>query len=137
MNPFGQSIVRLRGERLRDSNGILAPQVDPDTVERLVIDEVSVQPARTVEARDEAGVEASADWEVFSRPGVILDLIEGDRAEWDGVVYDVVGQPQSWPGHHSEIRLRRQPMTRTSATSAQAVLRDGLVGAQDSQVWTP
>lgn len=133
MNIFAQSVTRLRAVRDRDDTGALVPQSDWSSASQVVIGGVSVQPALTSEVRNAAGVQSTEEWLVFSPRGVVLDLVVGDRCQWQGTVFDVVGVPQSWPGHHSEVRLRKQPVTMLTATGVAAVLQQGLTGAVNAQ----
>ena len=138
MNIFGQSLTRIRADRLRDDTGTLVPQSDWTDAPEVEIESLSIQPRPPLESRDAAGIQPTEEWMIFSRRGVVLDLLAGDRARFRGVVYDVVGTPQDWPGHHSEVMLRKQPLTRLDAAGSTGVLRQGLAGATNAQVpYTP
>ena len=135
---YSQSFTRLRAPRLRDDGGTLTPQRDWVAAESTVISGVSIQPKMTSEQRDAAGVTVTDEWTIFSRRGVRLDLVNGDRVLWDGRTLDVIGSPQSWPGllagwHHSEITVKQSPFTRLTASGAAAVTHDAELGAANTQ----
>lgn len=135
---FGQSLTRIRATRLRDDTGTLVPQYDWTDASEVEIERLSIQPRPAQESRDAAGVQPTEEWMVFSRRGTVLDLIVGDRARFQGVVYDVVGVPQAWVGHHSEVMLRKQPLTRLDASGPTGVLHQGMTGGSNAQVpYTP
>jgi len=139
---FSQSVIRLRAPQLRDAtSGIVRPQRDWANADTLAITGVSVQPTSTTETRDNAGVQATNTWRLYSRRGSDLDIQAGDRVVWQGQTLDVLGRDEHWHGildsgvpHHVEITLRIQPVTRQASSGVAAILHDNQAAAQNSLI---
>lgn len=78
---------------------------------RTDVDGVSIQPgASTEDVRDRELL--TNTFTLFTTRGRDIDLLATDRVEWNGVILQVVGDPNRWtaPGggvHHVEATLRQ------------------------------
>lgn len=99
-------IKLVRAPRVPDNHG--NEVLDWAQAERTPVEGCSVQPgpSQEVELNREAYLIA---WTVLAPPG--LDVTALDRVEWQGLDYDVWGEPQPWNGpsdmtSHTLIYLR-------------------------------
>jgi hypothetical protein len=110
---FHQSFVRVRAPLVKDrySN----EKRDWGSAERTLVPGVNIQPAgvpaRSEESTDDRQTTVTA-WNLQTREGVDLDLLETDRVEFDGMTLEVDGKVGRWPDpfgpgvHHVEARLK-------------------------------
>jgi hypothetical protein len=106
---FRATITRVRAPLIADGYGTADKERDWTHASQLVITGCSVQPAGGSEYK--IGREAViTTWRLYAPAGT--DLVAGDRVIWDEDLYDVDGDPQSWPSatgqlDHVEAILRR------------------------------
>lgn len=147
--PYGyaQTIQVARAEQLTDAAGVKQPQRDWDNATPIEITGVSVQPAGSVEVRDDAGIRQVDTYRIYSPRGADLDLQPGDRITIDvggsDVVMEVTGTPQRFPApgggiHHAEATARVLPLTSATAVGSAATLRAAAAGAAgQARQWSP
>ena len=101
-----QSIVRLRPGTRTERGSEIYDWSDPD---RLTINGCSVQPSSTSLSQD-GRVEGVTDGLTVYGP-VDADVRAGDRIEFAGAVYTILGDPLVWPGvgrlAHIQLNLQR------------------------------
>ncbi len=110
---FMQAIVRVRAPLVEDR--YKNKKRDWDNAERTAVDGVNVQPAavpvRSQEDTQDRQITVTA-WNLQTPEGVVLDLLETDRIEFDGMTLEVDGKVGRWPDpftggvHHIEARLK-------------------------------
>lgn len=140
---FNQTIVIVRAAALAEQSGSSAVQRDWANATRTTVAGVNLQPKRSVDSGDSSGVDASGQWELFSRwAGGKLDILATDRVEYDGMVFEVDGFPEHWPApgggwHHTEVALVVEPLYRAGAQgTAASAARTAATGAA-SREWSP
>lgn len=98
-----QTVTRIR-PTFKDVRGSRVPDwSDPD---RKVISGCSVQPASTDLAQDGRVLGILDGITCYMPPNA--DVLEGDRIEFEGILYTIDGTPRVWqgPGNLSHILLR-------------------------------
>ncbi|MFE2409847.1 hypothetical protein ACFXDE_16040 [Kitasatospora sp. NPDC059408] len=105
---FSQSVVILRAPFLVDRYGNETTARDWDRATRRPVHGLSVQPDSSTEA-DGDRPSVVTGWRVITRRGTDLDLIPGDRVEYDGRLLETDGLVARWVvggrTHHAEARL--------------------------------
>ncbi|MFC5144291.1 hypothetical protein [Streptomyces aureoversilis] len=110
---FDQAIVRVRAGTRVDRSGNTVLDWSPDAVDRLQVQEVSIQPTTATETHLPERTAVVTGWHVQSPPGVDLDIQAGDRIEWAGLLLEVDGEVARWTDpldgtvHHVELDIRR------------------------------
>lgn len=101
-----QSVTRIR-PTTKTTRGSNVP--DWDNPDRLVISGCSVQPASTDLFQDGRVLGILDGMTCYMPPDA--DVKEGDRIEYDGIVYTIDGAPRKWPAAdnlaHIQLRLVR------------------------------
>lgn len=139
-----ETVTVQRAPALVDGQGNVTPQRDWANATSATYEGVSVQPASTRETWDAQGVAVTVDWQLFTRPGQVVDIRADDRVLWDGRTLEVVGEPQVWKHptragvHHVEVMLRARPSASSGARGVAAVLADATrEAASYARPWTP
>lgn len=83
---------------------------DWTTATRTTVDGVSVQPAASTEDVRDRELLVNT-YTLFTTRGRDIDLLATDRVQWNGLVLQVVGDPNRWPApgggiHHVEAALK-------------------------------
>ena len=88
---FRQTVTRIRpGEKT--SRGSVIP--DWDNTASLVVTGCSVQPSTTSLSQDGRVLGIEESFTLYMPPNA--DIIQGDRVEYNGEVYTVIGVPKPW-----------------------------------------
>ncbi|MFJ4794020.1 hypothetical protein [Kitasatospora purpeofusca] len=105
---FAQSVVILRAPFLVDRYGNETSERDWSRASRRTVRALSLQPDSSTEADGDRPSVVSG-WRVTTRRGTDLDLIPGDRVEFDGRLLETDGLVARWTVrgrlHHAEARL--------------------------------
>lgn len=110
---FDQQIVRVRAGTRQDRSGNTVPDWSESAVDRLQIDDVSVQPQTQTETTDPTRTAVVTGWHAQSQPGTDPDITAADRIEWNGRVLEVQGEIARWSDpldgtpHHAEWDMTR------------------------------
>lgn len=111
---FDQQLERVRPGVRVSRAGAVEPDWSPGAVDRLLVEQVSVQPATQTEQADETRTKVVTGLRVYGAEGVDIDIRAGDRVEYDGLTYDVDGDIARWPHpldptsvHHVEWAMTR------------------------------
>lgn len=89
------TIIRIRPGS-KESRGSTIPDWDPEKIDKLTIQMCSVQPVATQLSQDGRVLGVNEQLTAYVPEGA--DIIEGDRIEYDGVVYTINGKPKKWTG---------------------------------------
>ena len=99
--PFGETVTRLRGQRIADPYSADSSTLDFSAPAELPIDGVAVAPlasaataTETRNALDEARAAVMDGFTLYLPEGG--DIISADRVRVRGGIYRVTGQPQDW-----------------------------------------
>ena len=104
---FRQTVTRIRpGEKI--SRGSTVP--DWDNVDTLVISNCSVQPSGTTLTQDGRVLGISNSFTLYMQPDA--DVREGDRVEFDGDTYIVVGVPKPWQSPTGNLNNKQVTLER-------------------------
>ncbi|WAL73108.1 hypothetical protein OU787_17305 [Kitasatospora sp. YST-16] len=105
---FAQSVVIVRAPFLVDRYGNETMERDWSRAVRRTVRGLSVQPDSSTEA-DGDRPSVVTGWRVTTRRGTDLDLIPGDRVEFDSRLLETDGLVARWTVrgrlHHAEARL--------------------------------
>ena len=101
-----QTVVRTRpGVKTSRGSQIL----DWSNPDRIVISGCSVQPAATDLSQDGRVLGILDGMTCYMPPGA--DVVEGDRIEYEGILYTIDGAPRMWHAvgniSHKQVRLQR------------------------------
>lgn len=99
-----QTITRIR-PGTREVRGSIIPDWSASAVDTLKISGCSVQPTGTSLSQDGRVLGISEQWTAYIPEG--SDVKAGDRIEFDGTVYTILGEPKKWtaPYNLSNIQL--------------------------------
>lgn len=101
-----QTVTRIRPAS-KTVRGSAIP--DWDNADELSIKGCSVQPGATSLSLDGRALGIEDGMTCYMPPG--SDVLEGDRIEYDGIVYTINGAPRVWPSAgnlaHIQCNLRR------------------------------
>ena len=106
---FTQSVTRIRPST-KTSRGSTVP--DWDNAETLVIKGCSVQPASTSLSQDGRVLGVGEGFTLYMP--VSADVAEGDRIQYDGDVYTVMGAVKTWFSPTGRITNKQASLERWS-----------------------
>lgn len=103
---WNQTITRIR-PGTKTLRGSVVP--DWENVDRLVINNCSVQPSSTSLSQDGRVLGVQDGLTVYAQAGI--DVAAGDRIQYGGNVYTINGDPLDWPAagtlQHIQLNLQR------------------------------
>lgn len=106
---FKQTVTRIRpGEKT--SRGSVIP--DWDNTASLVISGCSVQPSTTSLSQDGRVLGIDESFTLYMPPNA--DIVEGDRVEYNGETYTVIGVPKPWVSPTGNLSNKQVTLERWS-----------------------
>lgn len=106
---FRQTVTRIRpGEKT--SRGSVIP--DWDNAASLAISGCSVQPSTTTLSQDGRVLGIEESFTLYMPPNA--DVIKGDRVEYNGEVYTVIGVPKPWISPTGNLNNKQVTLERWS-----------------------
>ncbi|MFE2977464.1 hypothetical protein [Streptomyces sp. NPDC059258] len=106
---YTQTVVILRAPFVADRYGNTTSERDWSSATRTAVRRVAVQPSTTEEAEGDRPA-VTTGLRLFTRRGVDIDLIPGDRVVAVGRLLEVDGEPARYVvggrHHHIEARLK-------------------------------
>lgn len=110
---FDQLVHRLRAEIVEyDTHG--QPVRDWPNAARQPYEDVSMLPVGISESSAQPGVRTVSTWQLQTRPGHDMDLLNTDRVQWGDRVLEVIGGVDRYPHpikrgqvHHVEVVLQQ------------------------------
>lgn len=103
-----QEVIRLRPTKTKTLRGSVVPDWSED-VDQLIIGGCSVQPAATSTTTDGRVLGVSEQMTAYLPE--YADVMEGDRINFEGVVYEINGKPKRWKAaanlSHIQLNLTR------------------------------
>lgn len=88
-----EDVIRIRPGTKEERGSIIPDWSNPD---RLLIEGCSVQPTATTLSQDGRVLGTSESMTAYLPED--SDVIAGDRIEYDGKVYTIIGEPKIWKG---------------------------------------